>query len=404
MSTPPAAGKNPSSKPGLLARIAEALLATVFCFLVIFLFNLFIGHPFHKIEKFNPLVNQIEDFEVSDYLFAYTHKSVIPDSNIIIIDCASDSRDEMAEKIGQIERAGARGIGIDLLFEYDMDSAKNRKLIDTLNRYKSNIIFAAGYNEANEQATFDYPFYKEMLNRNNGESTYHIGYLKPEDRLQTKRTFTPLLGPESNDTVFAVKIASLAFGKEAIQALSNRQEKEVIINYRNGIAGMPRYWMTETVPAPEELNGRVVLLGNCDSNDFADRHYSPLNKFIGKSYPDISGAEYHAQIISMIASGDYIDSLKWQKLWIFAACFVLMFLFVGLFHFHNYYHFILDILLIVILIVSLVVSHFLLESYSIKLEPKEFIGYIFVCGLLLHLYYPFRNFLIKFIARKKTKQ
>ena len=76
------------------------------------------------------------------------------------------------------------------------------------------------------------------------------------------------------------------------------------------------------------MKDKIVLLGfmglDLSTKTFEDIYFTPLNeRYAGKSFPDMYGVVIHANIISMILSGNYITEIpKWLSIVIsFLICY-----------------------------------------------------------------------------------
>jgi CHASE2 domain-containing sensor protein len=372
--------------------LLQNLFRTLFCMLLVWIAGYLVAHLFHFTEKLNPLTNKVEDFELSDLCFAFGHRQVDEDTAIIIFREDSVANDKMSEELSQIERFQARSVAIDLVFN-SYDSVRDNRLIDTINKYKKNIVLAASVEPSQKIDTRYHDFYNAMAGRNDGNGSYNWGYLKSEGEMQTHRYFEPYLQIGSGKMPsFELSVLELTDTKylDSIQKRGNEKE---LINYHRGFHGHPRYHVFDSFPPDSaSVTGKIVLIGSMDTNSVADRYYSPLNKYIGRSYPDMDGVEYHAQILSMIIANDFIDeeSTPIKYLLLFICNYICMFLFSWAMKFHNLYHLLTEVFLIAILVpLSLTICLLLLNDFHLMLEPVTYIVPIFFSGVALHFYEPF---------------
>jgi CHASE2 domain-containing sensor protein len=388
----------------MITKIKTSFLATVFCLAILAIAGKLLGSLLHKVEILNPMRNKIEDYEMSDLIFAYVHKSANPDTNIVIVNCYNDDRNNIASKIEKLESFSPKVIGIDIIFGKALEDTQNIRLIRVLNRYKDNIVLAALHGTEEESRTMNLPFYQDMQFQNEGSGSYHIGFLKQESLLKTKRHFEPFIKTEGEkpDTSFAVKVISLSYGRKQLKTLGAAAGESKLVNLRKGVSNLPRYLVFDTIPNnPDIFRNKIVLLGGFNEWSLEDKHFTPLNLYIGRSLPDMNGIEYLSQIISMIITNDYMKPLPYNIFWIFMSCFLFMFLLIRIHQSHNYYHLLLDFILLVFLApLSMIICALLMENFRIKLEPTEFIIPIFFSGLLLPSYEPFTNWLSRIIKRK----
>src|SRR5690606_13240589 len=85
---------------------------------------------------------------------------------------------------------------------------------------------------------------------------------------------------------------------------------------------------------PETIKDKVVIFGYLGAElgdpSWTDRFYTPLNQVLaGKSNPDMFGVVIHANIVSMILHGEYINSMPdWGEILMgFVLCVLNMALF-----------------------------------------------------------------------------
>ena len=381
-----------ATKPKRTHLLKEVFYKSLFCFFVVLITKSLPGDLLHFFENLNPLSNKIEDFQLSDLCFAYYHHQVLPDTNIFIFNRGNTDNYTMAEQLSLIERFKPRAIGIDLIF-HSYVKERDLKLIDTINKYKGNIVLSASVDPGQSINTRDSPFYKTMIDSNDGNGAYNWGYLKAEEGNMTRRYFEPHLFIES-DTFDAFNLSILKIGHDSSwRYLQRRDNDKELINYHRAFQDEPRYTIFDHFPADSNsVTGRIILFGSVDSSCNDDRYYTPLNKQFGRSLPDMDGVEYHAQILSMIINKDFIDQprtvAKYTLLFIFI--FLFMFFFNWLFRFHHFYHFISDTFCLFILFpASVALCSILLNRFRVMMEPTDYIIPIFFSAVFLHLYEPF---------------
>jgi CHASE2 domain-containing sensor protein len=172
------------------------------------------------------------------------------------------------------------------------------------------------------------------------------------------RAFVPRLEIDGREELaFAVKLAMM-YDSARTSALLERNKKEELIFFRGNIeaqevrsASLKSEDLNTTefpmmfyfIDAHDVLNGKflaeavrdkVVILGFLGSYfgepAWEDKFFTPLNrKVAGRANPDMFGVVIHANIVSMILNGDFVDELEeWQKYCIaFIFCFLNMALF-----------------------------------------------------------------------------
>lgn len=395
------------------------LLAIIFCLSIYFVAVKVGLGSFETVLRANPFETKIDDFELSDICFAYNHETMVMDTNIILVDCTKDSRTEIAEKLRLIDSAGPRAVGLDILFNDVKDTAGTDILAKTLNRInsaKGNVVLAALFFPEDDSRTIDEPFYQKLSALNNGDRDLRFGYLVKNEVIKTKRLFVPYLLKTSGaaDTAFDVAVLRAGFGADSFKALNKYQEKWKIINYHRMKFGNYRYTSLSNIADKNDLlklRNKIILLGSFEDKGTEDRHYTPLNQHIfGRSLPDMSGVEYHAQILSMMINKDFVTELPFRNFFQVMICYFMMMLFLNIhLHFPHLLHYFLDVVLLAGTFVMLFISSLLLEWLGIKLEPMDFLIPVFACGLLLHLFIlavkpVYINKLINFVNLKRNQK
>jgi len=385
-------------------KFKQVFKRTLFCLITILFFKLCISPIIHLPETLSPFTNKIDDFELSDLCFAYFHKKVADDTNIVIVNSNTHDAKTIALNISRIEKYKPKAIGLDMNFYGPALSKDSKDFADTIIKYKDNLVLA----EFTDKRLSKLPFYKTLNWKLNGIGGFNFGYVSIERVMHTKRNFTPypFLGTTKVDA-FAVKIIRIAYGNDKLTKLNDREREEELINYRNGFFGTNRYTVIDSVLNDSMLfHNKIVLFGNDDSTSIVDLYYTPLNKGFGRSIPDMHGIEYHAHIISTILNNDYIDPINRvsELSIIFLSCFCFMFFLNWLLKWHGLYHLVVDVLFLLILVpVSIYLSYLSLEYFKVKTEPTHFVVPLFLCGIILHLYEPFVK-MVKWFVNLKSKK
>jgi len=137
------------------------------------------------------------------------------------------------------------------------------------------------------------------------------------------------------------------------------------------------------------LTGKMVLLGYVAADPYSieDKHFTPLNKkSVGKSVPDLAGVYVHANILSMVNSGEYVSKWPGWLVWTLAVilCWLHMALFIRYFlDKHIWFHLVAKIaqLISAILIVYLGLLFFYKWDIKINLTPS-FVAIILAVDVL----------------------
>lgn len=180
---------------------------------------------------------------------------------------------------------------------------------------------------------------------------------------------------------FPVRIANIYQPDAAQRALARGNAQEVI-NYRGD---MQKFYFFDADQVLDEstdlsvMRGKIVLMGfmgaSLEAKSIEDNFFTPLNpQYVGRSHPDMYGVVVHANVLSMILHGNYIDTMpRWLSLVVgFALLVVNVMLFTYIYRrFENWY----DTLALVlqvgesILILYLIVTVFASMNYKLALTP-----------------------------------
>jgi CHASE2 domain-containing sensor protein len=287
------------------------------------------------------------------------------EDDIVIVDVADADRAELGQLLQVVQAAGPKVTGLDVIFEGPRaDTATDIKLRSLIGDNPTLV------------TAFTFPRYDahdEHSDKNTAHSLPTIGHFSNSahhnglatfitaDTLRTVRYFPPFFNEQGRtDTAFAVSIARL-YNPGAFDRLLVRRQRGSFfrsspvnewVAYRRPVGGYTVLSMNELLPDStgrrsanaQMLRGKIVLLGYMGRNryDIEDRFFTPLNPHIaGKTYPDMPGVVVHANIISMILDGDYIDdAARWIDLLLaFVVCWLHMAVFIRLYLMHHlWYH------------------------------------------------------------------
>jgi CHASE2 domain-containing sensor protein len=354
--------------------LLDCLIATVFVFAV--LLGIREVSEFDVFNVFDPLGKSLGDMEITDITFSQLRLEKPPvDENIVIINTGLLSRAEVAQQIRTISALKPKVIGVDIFFDCagcgtgPVDSLCCPLAYDTL----SNLLLANAIEEAGNVVMVTKLLQTDsLLNANSGDSDQYDslehtsanlrgkafeGYASLEtsaehqEDLKTCRRFNPSMKLVNGETVYAFStMISKLYDSAKFQKLIDRGKRSEVINFRGNVPDVygasakefaGRYIYLETYQALDTntfltsiIKDKIVLFGfmgeSMDDTSWDDKFITPLNKnFAGKTRPDMYGIVLHANIISMILNGDYVDELAtWQQLIIaFIVCFLNVMLF-----------------------------------------------------------------------------
>lgn len=263
-------------------------------------------------EFLNPFERAFRDFQYTDILYSQIKKKqLVLDTNIVLVSTGKLDRKGIAKEIEIVQFYKPKVIGVDIIFSGRRDTAGNSNLKNVISSAQ-NIVLA-----------------KKIIFRNNrpirldtiahlfgAMHTGHINFPGENPRSTTIREFQPYI-PTSKLLVpsLAVKIAQLS-KPMAYENFSKRNYTREIINYTGTLSSFPHFSAAEIidqVKGLEIMKGKIVIMGHFEtgaSYSFEDKYFTPFNEELsGRSWPDMYGIVIHANILSMILRGDYIDQI-----------------------------------------------------------------------------------------------
>lgn len=386
---------NDPHKPSLLKVVKK----TAACLFILLLLHTILSGPFHVFEGLNPVISKLNDLELSDLNFSYAHKKTEVDTNIIIINCLKDDRGMIADKLAKACSSGAAVVGLDIIFSNKSDT-NDIRLRDCILKYKRQIVLAKLDDPTQEMMKF--PLY-EMVN-NADSAPVNYGGLLTENVLKIKRHYHPFLKVDGDTMAsFTTEVIRRSSFAPKLDIAVEIDSFNTVINYRNSAYGTMRYEVYDSIPV--NVKDKIVLFGGWDSTTILDRHFTPLNPELGRSFPDMNGVEYHAQALSTMIANDHIYEIPTYLTIILII--VLVFISVWLSEYFHYKssataHLKMELItLIGLLPMLLLTSWYLLEYRHIKLEPKYYIVPIILLGLVSPLSTLITNFKIVQKPHKK---
>ncbi|WP_299460715.1 CHASE2 domain-containing protein [uncultured Microscilla sp.] len=306
-----------------------------------------------NIEFLNPLEDAFSDFDLTDLVFSKLRGPQKADTNITVINIGMLSRAELATMINIINQHNPKVIGFDVQLELARDSLQDIPLAQAFSQVK-NLVMVSDL-QPNADSTVkkrDYVKTSYNLFTQHAYTAFANFITKGKGNqldLTSVRSFSPkektakviIDDGQQMDTVglkkaqrkntsayeyaFGVKIAQIYAPKKAKAFLARNRNFEWI-NFRGNVSidGATKFnvldveqLMTQQFEPNAVIKDKIVLLGfmgsSLQSRSFDDKLYTPLNEnYMGRSAPDMYGVVVHANIISMILKGDFInDTPPW---------------------------------------------------------------------------------------------
>ncbi|WP_443938176.1 CHASE2 domain-containing protein [Pedobacter sp. MW01-1-1] len=298
--------KNFFNKDIILSTIAVFL---VYGFLALIPLNLHILDPFKM---------AIRDFDFNDLAWSEMGKGTQSqtDNRIVVINIGNYDRAGIAKTVAHAFDGQPKVVGVDVLFEGAREPMTDSILRQQLEAHP-NLILANKLNIDHEKETLQQNYFATAKSQTAyvnfvGEETGVIRHLKPSITIEGKQQIA-----------FAPMVAKMADGS-AYQKLIDRKKEAEVINYTRS-ADKYQILQADDFLADSNptllLKDKIVLLGYVSetSTDILDKHYTPMNHAdTGKGVPDMNGVIIHANTISMILDGNYINKAAGWISWLIA--------------------------------------------------------------------------------------
>jgi CHASE2 domain-containing sensor protein len=312
----------------------DTIFATAWVFIFIAAVKFF---PLKNLHFFDPMKLALQDFDMNDITYSKFKGLDSFDKRIVIVNIGHADREGIAMLIEKTASMHPKVMGLDAYFDGPREPEKDSILRSVFEKNKNLVaISRIKWEHHGETLTIQPDFF---------DSSYSLrgyGNLIGEDK-GTIRDFSPFEEDEHLHTTHTSFAAALVkqYDEKAFQKLEKRHHTVEKINFGR------RQYQYQVIEGDALLNGnvedsaiagKIALLGyiNNDPNDIEDKVFTPLNeKFAGKSIPDMNGIVVHANIISMILDGNYINNLP---LWIVILTAVL----IGWLHMSFFIHYYLE--------------------------------------------------------------
>ena len=288
----------------------------------------------------DPLAKAFSDIELSDLVFSRLRDDLASraDTNIVLVNISTLNRAGIAEEIRRVASQKPRVIGVDVMFRAPKDSVGDAALSESLRLCPRTVMVSklADYNHASE--TFatrqtSYPIFHtyagmgfaNMVSSSDEDApdalpTDMIRLFSPHETLSDSGA-TQSAGQKNKEQkdkewAFAVKVAWY-MDSNAVNRLLARKNGTETINYRGNADKFYTLDVGDVLADSANLSflhGKIVIFGFLGETfgrpSAEDIFFTPMNKqYAGRTFPDMYGAVIHANIASMILSGDYITAL-----------------------------------------------------------------------------------------------
>lgn len=322
-------------------------------------------------DAFDPIGQALNDFELTDYAFSNLRNDPLVEERIILVNIGNIPRGAIAEQIRIISQHKPKVIGIDGFFNCEgglRDTVNCPQLLDTM----GNLLLSNAIQEAGNVVLVSKLLQSDRLYKSGAVDEYDSleysdavfqdyardGYAnlttdaEYQDDVKICRSFIPRMEINGREELaFGVKLAMIFDSVKTREFLARNREEE-LINYRGNVEMQDvrlasiksKDLSTTKYPVmffaldvdqvfreeffPEMIRDNIVIFGYMGEHfgdpSWNDKFFTPLNKKVaGRANPDMFGVVVHANIVTMVLNGDFIDELaEWhQYLIAFVFCF-----------------------------------------------------------------------------------
>lgn len=345
----------------------DTVFATIAVFLVIGLLALL---PLNT-GVLNPIKTALEDFDFNDLAYTKLGKNSETrlDSRIVLVNIGFADRAGISQLIEKIKQGKPRVIGLDVTFDEPRDSLADAYLFETLKNTPELVV----------ASKIDWAIKKQPLQRGFFQKTNNdFGYANfTTNELMTIRSISPF---ETIDNKKIPSFSTAIIKKYDLQAFKKTEQRKKEVEYINYTRNIDKYLtidgqsLLDDQVVSKVFEDKIVLMGYISSspNDIEDKKFTPMNeKFAGKAVPDMNGVVVHANIISMILDGKFINKIpSWINwlitiliAWVHVALFIRYYI-----DNHIWFHLVAKVAQIISAIFFAYLSILMFTNFSIKIE------------------------------------
>ncbi|HXA00396.1 MAG TPA: CHASE2 domain-containing protein [Cytophagaceae bacterium] len=413
-------------------------------------------------DALNPIQKAFGDFQLSDIVFSQLRDNPPKDMRIVLVNIGELDRAGIAKEIEIINQYKPKLIAIDARFlkakAPEIDSALCAAFSKVENMVVGSKLIANPDPERRENDSIVEPI---PLFRPYVQSAFVNIITEGEDYFKTTRDIVPsdhyykwraidttferkMIKDTMNmirkikylkkDTMvysFPTKIAWIYDSNSVKKYLARGKDTE-IINFRGNIdtrkeGASPNAKLVYPVLdvedvmttnfVPDLIQGNIIIMGfmgaNIADNRWEDKFFTPLNSnYIGKAYADMYGVVAHANAVSMILDGDFINEMpEWLNnilslLIVFFNVFFITYLF---FKLKVWYEAFSNIVILMEAAALVFVVLYVFNDYDFKFDVTMPILALFLTGNIVEIYYGMvkpgmEKIGTKFVILRKRKQ
>jgi hypothetical protein len=345
---------------------------TLFATIGVFVFLILLGMIPINFYVLNPMKTALKDFDFNDMKYAklVNDDKIKLDTNIVIVNIGRGDREEIAGIIKTVSLYKPKVIGLDALFVGERDSTKDAILRGVFATTQN--LVAASYVEPADTFFIRKDYFDDV--------TPYKGYVNfVTENIGTRRFYSPFEMIENKKVPAFTSAIVEKFDAATYHKLASRHKQVETINYSRRdnkyFIVQPEELMNDGIDSLR-LRNKIILLGyvNKDQADIEDKLFTPMNeKFAGKSLPDMNGIVVHANIISMVLEGNYINKPPKWIAWLVAIVigWIHMSLFIRYYlENHIWFHLVAKLAQVFSVIFFAYLGIFIFDKFDLKLEMK----------------------------------
>jgi len=276
-----------------------------------------LGTIIFNLSFLNPVSKALNDFNLSDLLYSKLGaRDNLLDTNIVLVNIGHLDRLQISRQFDRIKGQQPRVIGFDGFFIRKKDPVTDPLLRDAILK-PPDVIMACYLTGENERSgIFDELETSNPYFTGHDKAFVNLGGTDP--MTSTVRNFSPK-EVFRDDTLFAMGAELVRrYRPAAFERLLARGNDREIIHYIGNRPAFLVYDTYEILDSSRDLSimkDKIVLMGYMGESfrsppDLEDIYYTPMNpELAGRSRPDMYGVVIHANIASMVLSGDYINRM-----------------------------------------------------------------------------------------------
>jgi CHASE2 domain-containing sensor protein len=342
---------------------------------------------------FNPIKEEIKDFKFTDLYYSKLRESSnLFEKDVVLVNIGEAKREEIAEMLQILNGAEPKIIALDILFSERKEPAGDSLLRSAFAQIGNKLILSNHLEDSQGEYTSYYtnPWFGEF-------ESGHVNFVGSNPNSSTIRYFRPeVIDSQKSYSSFASVIVN-RFAPEKIKILNERNNRTERIHYLGNydkFIHFDRLDISEGNPDLEILKDKIVVVGylgpEIGTNTLDDIYFTPLNQEIaGRTLPDTYGVVIHANIISMILRGDYINKMSTfiSIIVAFVVCYLHLILFTYFFvKNHIWYHLAAKVAQLITSILLLYIVFVFFSNMNYEINSTIIIVSILLSVDVLYLY------------------